>query len=211
MTEHHPLDDLKHESSVRGKDPKTRKLLIFLVALWLITLAALVGVSFSAYFKEKEKSQTLAQQITIACQGGNLGPDVSPEDTARICGTAEKIIENDGEIQDDEVQEREIQEPEIQESEIQDPEDQDRETQDIETQDAETQDAEDQESEIQEPEIQDDETQDPEKDDPDPNDQITGVSCDYTGPGTLTITVQTVNGPVTTTCGSGSPAQTERR
>lgn len=203
---HQQFEELKHESSIQGKDPKTRRLLIFAVVLWLITLAALVGVSFNAYFNEREKSVSLAQQIAIACESGELGADVSPEDVERICDSAKKVIENAGEIQDDEVQEREIQEREIQEPEFQEPEKQNPESQDIETQDAEEQETEEQDGEIQDPEIQDDETQDPEIDDPDPNDQIESGSCTFDGTGTFTLTFQTSSGPVTTTCtGTGTP------
>ena len=203
------MNDLEEHELLEAQPPsRTRRVAIILLVLWLITAVALAIVAWNAYFKEKDTSQTLAEQIRLACERGQPGviEGLSVEETRVICGNAKEVLEEDDpELQEGEIQESEIQEPEIQDPEIQDPEDQNRETQDAETQDAETQDAEEQEPEIQEPEIQDEETQDPEKDDPDPNDQITGVSCDYTGPGTLTITVQTVNGPVTTTCGSGAP------
>jgi hypothetical protein len=162
-----PIDDMKHESADSGKDPKTRTILAVLLALWLVTLAALVGVGWSAYFDEKNTSQTLAQQIAFACENGDFGPGFSDEDQAALCSNADKVIEDQGEIQDDEVQEEEIQEPEIQNPEIQNPEIpdlelQDAEKQEPETQNPETQDAEVQEAEEQNPETQDEETQDPE-------------------------------------------------
>lgn len=157
-----PIDDMKHESADSGKDPKTRTILAVLLALWLVTLAALVGVGWSAYFDEKNTSQTLAQQIAFACENGDFGPGFSDEDQAALCSNADKVIEDQGEIQDDEVQEEEIQEPEIQNPEIPDLELQDAEKQEPETQNPETQDAEAQEAEEQNPETQDEETQDPE-------------------------------------------------
>lgn len=150
-----PIEELKTQSAERAKDPKTRTILIVLLVLWLVTLAALVGVAWRAYFTEKSKVQTLAQHIAMACETGDFGSDFSDEDQAALCGNAEKVLKNQGEIQ-----ESEIQEPEIQNSEIQDPEIQDPERQDPERQD----------DEIQEPEIADDEVQDEEINDPDPDD-----------------------------------------
>lgn len=179
MHETPTVDDLKEKAKERGKDGPTRKVVIVLMVVWLITLAALVGVTFNAYFSQKEKTQTLAQQIRLACDSGTFGPGMSSEDINAICRNAEKVIENNGaELQDDEIQEREIQEDEIQEDEIQEdeiqqPENQQGETQEAEdqeeeTQDGETQDAEIQDDEIQNEEIQDDEIQNEEIDDPDP-------------------------------------------
>jgi len=214
-----PIDDLKTEATEKSKDPNTRRLLLGLVALWLLTLAALLVIAWSAYFRAKDdaktsekQSQTLAQQIGMACESGDFGPGFSDEDQAALCSNADKVIEDQGEIQDDEVQESEIQEPEIQNSEIQDPEPndperqdpelqqgetqdpeiqdpeladeelQDEEKQDDEVQDDEKQDAEIQDPEDQDPEIQDDEIQDPEVDDPDPASPYT-FSFIFTVPG----------------------------
>lgn len=222
MNQHTPLDDIKEESAQAGKDMKTRRLLILLLGLWLITLAILVGVAWGAYFQEKGKALTLAEQIASACRQGDLGegltpddlePGLSPEDEEALCDNATKVIEeNDPELQDQEIQEAEIQDPEIQEPEFLDPE-----IQDAERQDSERQDAEEQELEIQDPEIQDDEIQDPEEqnpeeqdpeiNDPDPaDDDVTGGECTFDGVGTITFTLQTDSGPVTFTCtGTGTP------
>ena len=54
-----PLEEMKSESAQQAKDPKTRALLAALLALWLVTLAALVGVGWYAYFDQKGKSQSL--------------------------------------------------------------------------------------------------------------------------------------------------------
>ena len=43
-----PLEEMKSESAQQAKDPKTRALLAALLALWLVTLAALVGVGWYA-------------------------------------------------------------------------------------------------------------------------------------------------------------------
>src|SRR6478609_3573760 len=194
-----PIDDLKTEATEKSKDPNTRRLLLGLVALWLLTLAALLVIAWSAYFRAKDdaktsekQSQTLAQQIGMACESGDFGPGFSDEDQAALCSNADKVIQDQGEIQDDEVQESEVQEPEIQNSEIQDPEPndpeleddelQDEEKQDDEVQDDEKQDAEIQDPEDQDPEIQDDEIQDPEVDDPDPASPYT-FSFIFTVPG----------------------------
>lgn len=216
MSEFTNLDDLKKAASKRGKDPKTRRWLYGLVALWLVTLLALLGVTWNAYFTERGKTQSLAQQIAFACQNGTLGPGISPEDEKSLCDNAEKVVNGSGEIQDDEVQESEIQESEVQESENQDPERQEPERQDPEAQADETQDAETQEDEVQDeetqdPEIQDEETQDPEIqdpeiDDPDPNDQIEAGSCTFDGTGTIEFTFETSSGPVTFQCtGTATP------
>lgn len=216
MSEDLTLEDLKQESSERGKDPKTRYLLIILLTLWLVTLSALVGIAWGAYFGEKEKTLTLAEQIAFACANGNFGPGISPEDEKALCENAQEVIEeNDPELQENEIQEAEIQDPEIQDPEIQDPEiqdpenqqpeNQDTETQDPEEQDGEIQDPEIQDEEIQNPEIQDEETQDPEIDDPDPNDQIEAGSCTFDGSGTITFTFQTSSGPISFECTGTSP------
>lgn len=208
MNDHSPIEDLKVEASRRGKDPKTRTLLIFLLVLWLVTFVALLGVAWRAYFKEKDESQTLAQQIHLACNSGIFGSDFSFEDREALCNNAEKVIRNDPELQDEEIQEAENQEPEIQEREVQDPELADAERQDAEEQEAEFQDEELQESEINDPEtqeaeIQDEEVQDPEVDDPDPASPYT-FTFTFTVPGNG-------NQPGTTytvTCNSGTGACT---
>lgn len=143
-----PLEEMKSESAQQAKDPKTRALLAALLALWLVTLAALVGVGWYAYFDQKGKSQSLwlSRSHSLA--------------------NAEKVIENQGKIQDNEVQEEELQEPEIQNPELQEPETQERENQEPEKPDAETQEAEQQEDEVQDPESQDPEIDDPDSDDP---------------------------------------------
>ena len=68
-----PLEEMKSESAQQAKDPKTRALLAALLALWLVTLAALVGVGWYAYFDQKDKSQSLAQQVALACESGDFG------------------------------------------------------------------------------------------------------------------------------------------
>ncbi len=91
MTEPTPLDDLKRESSEHGKDTRTRTGLIVLLVLWLLTLGILIAVSWNAYFAQKEKAQTLAQQIDIACERGTFGPpDFTVEDAEELCETAKK-------------------------------------------------------------------------------------------------------------------------
>lgn len=216
-----PLDDLAQQSARKGKDAGTRRVLIFLLVLWLLTLIVLIGVSWNAYRAAKDRAQTLAQQITFACETGDLGPGISVEDEEALCDNAEKVIQNDPELQENEIQEGERQEPELQEDEFQeserqeaerqqderqDSERQDEETQDEEVQESETQDDEIQDAEIQEEEIQEEEVQDPEKDDPDPNDDIRSGSCTFDGVGTITFTFETTSGPVTFQCtGTSTP------
>lgn len=170
MTEPQHIQELKHTSAEKGKDPKSRTFVAVVTILALLVMGGLLGYWINATFQEKQKAKTLAEQIASACRSGDFGPGISFDDEKTICKNAQKVIENQGEIQDKEIQEREIQEPEIQEPEIQNPENQNKETQEPEDQEAETQDPETQDAEEQEPEIQDDETQDPEIDDPDPND-----------------------------------------
>lgn len=188
MSSSRAFDDLKAESAAVGKDSKTRRILLILLALWLVTLAALIGVGWRAYFNERGKTQTLAQQIDMACVSDDFGEGLSKEDRAALCDNAKKVLKPQGDIQENE----------IQESEVQDPERQDPENQNDELQDTELQESEIQDPEVDDPEIQDDEIQDPEVDDPDP-----ASPYDFTF-------VLTVPGPdgtsyiYTVTCNSGS-------
>lgn len=209
MEETQPVDGLVHELDDRRKRDRTRTYLIVLLVLWLLTFVALVVMAWNAYFKEKNKALTLAEQIVMACTEGNLSPQyeldptrgLSEEERKVLCTNAQKVVEqNDPELQDDEIQEPEIQDPEIQNPEVQNPESQNPEKQDAESQDSETQDPEIQDEETQDPEIQDEETQDPEVNDPDPNDPPKGGSCTFDGKGTITFTWETDNGTQTVTC-----------
>lgn len=171
MTDIDPVQEMKHRAEQRGVDPRERRRFVIVCILLSLSLIAMVAAGVWAWTVQRDRARTLAQQIALACNSGDFGPDFSQEDEDALCKNAEKVIDSDDpELQDDEIQEREIQEPEIQEPEIQDPEDQNKEAQDPETQDAETQDAEDQESETQDPEIQDPEVDDPDPNDPDPDD-----------------------------------------
>jgi hypothetical protein len=89
------IEGIKHESSERGKDPRTRRLLRFLLILWLVTFIALIAIAWSAYFNEKAQVQTLAQQIAFACKSGDFGPDISPEYEDQLCSNAIRIIQNE--------------------------------------------------------------------------------------------------------------------
>lgn len=223
-----PLEEMKSESAQQAKDPKTRALLAALLALWLVTLAALVGVGWYAYFDQKGKNQSLAQHVALACESGDFGAGFSDEDRAALCSNAAKVIKNQGEIQDNEVQEEELQEPEIQNPELQEPENQEPEKPDAETQEDETQDpemqdpeindpenqesenqdpeeqdVEIQDDEVQDPEVQEEEIQDPEIDDPDPASPYTFTFV-FTVPGNALILDRTY----TVTCNSGSGACT---
>lgn len=211
MEDTQPVDGLIQELDNRRKRDKTRRYLVIVLVLWLLTFAALVAVAWNAYFKERQKALTLAEQVTVACEEGNLAPwhqldptrGLSPEERKVLCANAKKVVEqNDPELQDNEIQEPEIQDPETQEPEIQEPEKQVQEKQDSETQDPETQD----------PEIQDEETQEPEINDPDPNDPPKSGTCTFDGKGTIKFTWQTDNGPETIECtgtqGDSGPAPT---
>ena len=96
MKESTPLDDIKHDAAQTGKDKKTRVILYTLLALWLITVAILIGVGWNAYFSEKAKTQSLAQQIALACDTGDFGPGVTEETEEALCENAQKVI--DGEV-----------------------------------------------------------------------------------------------------------------
>lgn len=205
MTEPQHIQELKQEAAKDGRDRKSRYFVALVTVLAVLIVGGLLGYWINATFQEKAKVQTLAEQLATACSSGDFGPGISYEDQQMICKNAQKVIENQGEIQDSEIQEREIQEREIQEPEIQDPENQNKETQDPEDQESETQDP-----EIQDPEIQDDETQDPEKDDPDPDDPdpndppaaVGTYGCDG---GYITSITFNQNGSVSVTCSSPAP------
>lgn len=89
-----PIDDLKDESALKAKDPKTRRILFAVVVLWLLTLAGLLVIAWSAYFSEKAKTQTLAQQIAHACEFKTFGPEFDEDDQTRLCENADKVIED---------------------------------------------------------------------------------------------------------------------
>lgn len=91
-----PIDELKAETAEKGKDPKTRRILVALIALWLFTLAALFGVLFNSYFNEKEEKLTLAQELAVACASDTLGAGFDPEDETRLCENAQKVIDDEG-------------------------------------------------------------------------------------------------------------------
>lgn len=95
----HPVDDLVKRSALKGKDPQTRHYLYVALALWLVTLAALVIVAWTSYFHEKEQTQTLAQELNSACDSGEFGPGISTERQQRLCATAEKVVDDDVEIE----------------------------------------------------------------------------------------------------------------
>jgi hypothetical protein len=85
------MDDMTHDAAVSGKDGRTRKLLIVLLVLWLLTLGSLIAVGWNAYFDQKGKTETLASQLQIACERGTIGPpDFTAEDADRLCSNAEK-------------------------------------------------------------------------------------------------------------------------
>lgn len=89
-----PIDDMKHESAASAKDPRTRTFLVVVMALWLLTLALLVGVAWNAYFSEKAKTRTLAQQLAAACENRTFGPGFDADDQDRLCETADDVIED---------------------------------------------------------------------------------------------------------------------
>lgn len=89
-----PMDDIKGASSQRGKDPLTRRLLLILLILWLLTVVAFLGLAWNAYFSEKATSQSLAEQITVACKSGDFGPGLSEEDEHALCTKAEKVADD---------------------------------------------------------------------------------------------------------------------
>lgn len=98
MSDNTPLEEMALASSKRGRDPKTRKILLGVVALWLITLAALLGFAWNAYFNAKATSQSLAQQITHACNSGDFGPGLNDEDEKKLCAKAKKVVDNSGSV-----------------------------------------------------------------------------------------------------------------
>lgn len=86
---------MSRDAVKQSKDPKTRRILTLVVVLWVLTLIAALGLAWRAYFQEKEKSQTLAEQISAACDNGHFGPGLSKEDESKLCSNAEKVIQND--------------------------------------------------------------------------------------------------------------------
>lgn len=85
------VNELKAASAERGRDHKTRVILVMAVGTWLVAMLVLGGVTWNAYFKEKGKSQTLAQQVSDACEAG----DLDEEERQDLCDNAEKVIENE--------------------------------------------------------------------------------------------------------------------
>jgi hypothetical protein len=94
MSEQDPLLGVKETATEQGKDPRTRHILLGLLALWLLTLIAFLGVTWNAYFNEKNKAQSLAQQIAVACDSGEFGPGLSAEAEEDLCDKAQKVIDS---------------------------------------------------------------------------------------------------------------------
>jgi hypothetical protein len=92
MTEDTPhIRELKESAVNEGRDHKSRLILVIVGALWLLTLGVLGAVTWNAYFDEKEKSQTLAQQVAAACERG----DLEKADQKELCEDAEKVIQDE--------------------------------------------------------------------------------------------------------------------
>lgn len=89
-------DDIVKEPAKKGKDPRTRKILITLLILWLLTLVLFAGSLWRSYAKEKARTHTLAEQITLACKNGDFGPGVSKADERSMCSNANDIVDNGG-------------------------------------------------------------------------------------------------------------------
>lgn len=95
MNQPSQIDKISEESSKRGKDPKTRRILLAIVILWLLTLLVLVGVSWNAYFQKKDQAQTLADQVTKACTNHDFGPGFSKDQEDSLCNRAKKIAKDE--------------------------------------------------------------------------------------------------------------------
>lgn len=91
MTDESPIRELKEEAVNQGRDPRTRAVLYGVCALWLLTLVALIAIGWNAYFDEKDTSQSLAQQVSLACRSG----DLDTADQKALCEDAEKVIKDD--------------------------------------------------------------------------------------------------------------------
>lgn len=89
------IDELKAQSAEKAKDPKSRRILVTVVALWIGTIAALIWVLFNNYLDEKNDKLTLAQELSVACTSNTLGPGFDESDKDRLCATAEKVIQNE--------------------------------------------------------------------------------------------------------------------
>jgi hypothetical protein len=96
MTDSNQVHDLSRSAVRQSKDPKTRRILYIVAVLWILTLFAFAFVTWRAYFNEKEKSQTLAEQIAAACDSGTFGPGLSQDDEDKLCSNAQKVIDNSG-------------------------------------------------------------------------------------------------------------------
>lgn len=90
MSEQTPFQNLAKESSKEGRDPKTRRILLVLLILWALTFIGFLGVAWNAYFHQKAATESLAQQITHACNSGDFGPGLSDDDETKLCNKAKK-------------------------------------------------------------------------------------------------------------------------
>lgn len=90
-----PLDDLKSESAERGKDQRMRRVLIVLTVVWLLTLVGLIALAWNAYFTQKDQTLTLAQQISLACDSGQFGPNITQETEDTLCKNVQKVIQDE--------------------------------------------------------------------------------------------------------------------
>lgn len=88
-----PVEEMAIVPTKEGKDTNSRRWLYLAIIVWLITLAVLIGVSWNAYFNEKDKSQTLAEQIQVACASGRFNKEFSSANQSVLCNNAQKVIE----------------------------------------------------------------------------------------------------------------------
>jgi hypothetical protein len=94
MNPNEPIKTLKAESTEKGKDPGTRKILLILFILWIITLISGGVIAWNAYFNEKAITQSLALRIAQACASGDFGPGISDGEEDALCHRAEKIADD---------------------------------------------------------------------------------------------------------------------
>jgi hypothetical protein len=89
-----PVAEMKAASAQRAKDPRSRGLIVILAVLAILLASLSFAVIASGYFREKDKALTLAQQIKTACESGEFGPGLDTERIDKLCGNAQKVIEN---------------------------------------------------------------------------------------------------------------------
>lgn len=171
MMNEHSTDRIRDHAVAESRDPRSRRIILILGIIAALSMLTTVVFGYLAWREAKDNALAgaqLAEQLRRVCEEqGQL-----EYDNRNLCANAERVAEDEPEIQDSEIDDPDPNDPDpVNDPDPNDPEVQDPEIPDAERQDAEQQEAEEQEGEVQDGEVDDPDSNDPDPvDDPDPND-----------------------------------------